>query len=425
MPPFLRSIFKTLTAATATAAATALLLIFTTLCILSPSSAPLPSSPPPPPLPLPLPPPPSATSLSPSPPPPPPSPTASTTSNPGGLPTATTSPIQCAASFKGGLRSAIRVARIVKEIVGREIGDDVRWYVFGDDDTVFFVENLVRVLGKYDHRLWYYVGSGSESVEQNVKYSFDMAFGGGGVSPLPLRLLRVFACLAELGVGLTREPGFHQVDLRGDLSGMLLAHPLAPLVSLHHLDYVEPIFPGMDRTQALKHLFESVKFDSERVLQQTVCYDRSKSWTISVSWGYAVQVFEGVKPLPDLLQLQRTFLPWKRGTNLRGPYMFNINELPRNPCERPPIFYMRNISTDKGLIWSNYHRYLPKNCTRSGSTKKLEQIKVFLQKKELNDDQCSHCNFSCGHQEDNVAMLYLPFLLENLRLVLDLVEMKN
>ncbi|KAK9092134.1 hypothetical protein Syun_027045 [Stephania yunnanensis] len=299
--------------------------------------------------------------------------------------------------FKGGLRSAIRVARIVKEIVGREIGDDVRWYVFGDDDTVFFVENLVRVLGKYDHRLWYYVGSGSESVEQNVKYSFDMAFGGGGfaitasLAKVLARVLdgclmryghlygsdaRVFACLAELGV-----------DLRGDLSGMLLAHPLAPLVSLHHLDYVEPIFPGMDRTQALKHLFESVKFDSERVLQQTVCYDRSKSWTISVSWGYAVQVFEGVKPLPDLLQLQRTFLPWKRGTNLRGPYMFNINELPRNPCERPPIFYMRNISTDKGLIWSNYHRYLPKNCTRSGSTKNLEQIKVFLQKKELNDNQ--------------------------------------
>ncbi|KAK9084896.1 hypothetical protein Sjap_025307 [Stephania japonica] len=327
--------------------------------------------------------------------------------------------------YRGGTRSAIRVARIVKEVVGAlgrddddDDDDDVRWYVFGDDDTVFFVDNLVGVLGKYDHRLWYYVGSWSESVEQNVRYSFDMAFGGGGfaISAALGKVLatvldgclmryghlygsdaRVFACLAELGVGLTREPGFHQVDLRGDISGMLLAHPLAPLVSLHHLDYVEPIFPGMNRTQALKHLFESVKFDSERVLQQTVCYDRSKSWTISVSWGYAVQVFEGVKPLPDLLQLQRTFMPWKRGTNIKGPYMFNVNELPRNPCERPPIFFMRNISTDKGLIWSSYNRYLPKNCTRSGSTKKLEQIKVFSRKKELDDEQLWAPRRQCCH----------------------------
>ncbi|KAE8651001.1 hypothetical protein Csa_002597, partial [Cucumis sativus] len=33
-----------------------------------------------------------------------------------------------------------------------ELGlENVRWFVMGDDDTVFFVENLVNVLGKYDH----------------------------------------------------------------------------------------------------------------------------------------------------------------------------------------------------------------------------------------------------------------------------------
>ena len=123
------------------------------------------------------------------------------------------------------------MARAVKEAVERnETG--VRWFVFGDDDTVFFVDNVVSVLSKYDHDRWFYVGSNSESYEQNVKYSFEMAFGGGGfaVSHALGRVLawvldsclkryghlygsdsRIYSCAAELGVGLTHEPGFHQV----------------------------------------------------------------------------------------------------------------------------------------------------------------------------------------------------------------------
>ena len=135
-------------------------------------------------------------------------------------------------TFRGGLRSAVRVARVVKEVVDRD-EEGVRWYVFGDDDTVFFVDNLVKTLAKYDHDRWFYVGGNSESYEQNLKYSFDMAFGGGGfaISHSLARVLarvldscllryshlygsdaRVFSCLAELGVGLTHEPGFHQVN---------------------------------------------------------------------------------------------------------------------------------------------------------------------------------------------------------------------
>ena len=52
---------------------------------------------------------------------------------------------------------------MVKEIFDR--GElDVRWFVFGDDDTVFFVENLVRTLSKYDHDRWFHVESNSVAV---------------------------------------------------------------------------------------------------------------------------------------------------------------------------------------------------------------------------------------------------------------------
>lgn len=50
----------------------------------------------------------------------------------------------------------------------------------GDDDTVFFPENLAAVLDRYEHLEMYYVGSSSESVGQNMAHSYAMAFGGGG-----------------------------------------------------------------------------------------------------------------------------------------------------------------------------------------------------------------------------------------------------
>ncbi|GJZ57310.1 putative ARF guanine-nucleotide exchange factor GNOM-like protein [Tanacetum coccineum] len=132
-----------------------------------------------------------------------------------------------------GSGPAVRIARIVLESFRLRL-PDVRWFVMGDDDTVFFPENLISVLSKYDHRKMYYVGGSSESVEQDVLHSYDMAFGGGGFAisyPLAVELARIFdgcldryryfygsdqrvwACVSELGVSLTKERGFHQVNV--------------------------------------------------------------------------------------------------------------------------------------------------------------------------------------------------------------------
>ncbi|KAG6416069.1 hypothetical protein SASPL_123492 [Salvia splendens] len=132
---------------------------------------------------------------------------------------------------KVGSEAAVRIARVGSDLF--RVGlPGVRWFVMGDDDTVFFPENLAAVLGRHDHRRMVYVGGNSESVEQDVMHGYDMAFGGGGFAvsyPLAAELAaamdgclnryhyfygsdqRVWACIGELGVGLTREPGFHQV----------------------------------------------------------------------------------------------------------------------------------------------------------------------------------------------------------------------
>ena len=103
----------------------------------------------------------------------------------------------------------------------------------GDDDTIFFTDNLVKVLAKYDHEQMWYIGGNSESVEQDVMHAYDMAFGGGGFAisrPLAARLAgamdgclqryfyfygsdqRIAACVSEIGVPFTEERGFHQVS---------------------------------------------------------------------------------------------------------------------------------------------------------------------------------------------------------------------
>ncbi|KAG2712267.1 hypothetical protein I3760_04G117100 [Carya illinoinensis] len=304
---------------------------------------------------------------------------------------------------KNGLRSAIRVARVVSETVALN-HSDVRWYVFGDDDTIFFPENLVKTLSKYDHGLWYYIGTQSESVQQNMAFGFRMAFGGAGLaisSPLARVLAKVFdscieryphlygsdsriySCLAELGVGLTHEPGFHQVDIRGDMFGLLAAHPVTPLVSLHHLDHLRPIFPNMTTTEAITHLFEAVNVDSQRILQQTICYDKWFSWTISVSWGYAVQIFPNHMFLPDVLHAQETFWQWKNGNLPGGIYMFNTRKLHPDPCDRPTIFFLDTISSNWDGISSIYKKLFV-NCSNDvGSPRKLQEIRVFSHKLDL------------------------------------------
>lgn len=265
-----------------------------------------------------------------------------------------------------GHRSAIRISRIISETLRLGL-KDVRWFVLGDDDTVFVTENLIRVLQKYDHTQYYYIGSNSESHLQNIYFSYAMAYGGGGFAisyPLAVALERMQdrcikrypalygsddrmqACMAELGVPLTKELGFHQYDVYGNLFGLLSAHPVTPFVSLHHLDVVEPIFPNMTQVQALQKLAVPMKLDSAGLMQQSICYEKKKKWTISVSWGFAVQIVRGVLSPREMEMPTRTFLNWYKRADYTA-YAFNTRPLARNPCQRPYVYYMSEARLDE------------------------------------------------------------------------------
>ncbi|KAL7169867.1 hypothetical protein ACSBR2_034832 [Camellia fascicularis] len=180
----------------------------------------------------------------------------------------------------------------------------------------------------------YYVGGNSKSVEQDVIHSYGMAYGGGRFAVsygLAMELVRVLdrcidrygemygsdkkigGCMSEIGVPVTKELGFHQVyvDIRGDPHGLLAAHPVAPLVSLHHLDYVQPMFPGLAQIDSLNKLVQAYNLDPGRTLQHSFCYDLNRNWSISVSWGYTVQLYSLLVTTKELETQFQTFVTWK------------------------------------------------------------------------------------------------------------------
>ncbi|KAG6760187.1 hypothetical protein POTOM_036690 [Populus tomentosa] len=308
-------------------------------------------------------------------------------------------------------RSAVRIARIISDSVKLRL-PDVRWFVMGDDDTVYYTDNLVSVLSRYDHKQMWYIGGNSESVEQDVIHTYDMAFGGGGFAisyPLAERLVtildgcldryyyfygsdqRIWACISEIGVPLSRERGFHQgntrwrlregsvvkvcsvllcsvahtlstkevtfvglskkrsilfkkktLDIRGSAYGLLAAHPLAPLISLHHLENLEPLFPNHNQIDSLKSINRAYQVDPPRIFQQTFCHDSKRKWSISISWGYTVQLYPLLLPAMDLQTPEQTFKTWRSWSN--GPFTFNTRPVEPDPCKRPVVFMLEQAN---------------------------------------------------------------------------------
>ncbi|KAL7151880.1 hypothetical protein ABFS83_04G060500 [Erythranthe nasuta] len=300
----------------------------------------------------------------------------------------------------------------------REEHDDMRWIVMGDDDSIFFVDNIVDVLGGLDHTKYYYLGWHSESVISNFWFSFDQAFGGGGIVlsyPLAKALaadmdgcliryaqsssadLITMTCIADIGVNLTPHKGIHQVDLHGDFSGYLSAHPKVHLMTFHHFDAMDPIFPSMDRMQATRHLMKAADADQSRLLQQTICYQRPTNWSFSIAWGYSAQIYEKIHPRSYLQMPIETFRPWAKGP--KPPfYMFNTRLPSSDPCEAPHMFFLESVykSVAGDQIVTTYLRARPRDmppCSSAGnhSADSISSIKVFspaVKRIEIDRSEC-------------------------------------
>ncbi|RZR72631.1 hypothetical protein BHM03_00015229 [Ensete ventricosum] len=302
-----------------------------------------------------------------------------------------------------GNPSGLRIARILAETV--RIGHrGARWFVLVDDDTIICPENLVAVLAKYDWTEMVYVGAPSESHSANTYFSHSMAFGGGGIAisnPLAEALAgmmdecieryprlygsddRLHACVSELGVPLTREYGFHQVcawsisslnqifcsfndtfffllflsqwDISGSAHGLLAAHPVAPFISIHHVEAVDPLYPGLSSLQSLKLFTKAMKSDPLSFLQRSICYDKRKKLTFSISLGYAIQVFPSIVLPRELDRSERTYAAWNK-LNSRNEFDIDTRDAYRSVCKQQILFFLRDIERVGNTTLSSYRR---------------------------------------------------------------------
>jgi len=120
--------------------------------------------------------------------------------------------------------------------------------------------------------------------------------------------------------------------------GLLAAHPLAPLVSLHHLDNLEPLFPDHSRIDSLKTINRAYQADPPRIFQQTFCHDYKRKWSISIAWGYTVQLYTLLLPAKDLQTPVRTFKTWRSWSD--GPFTFNTRPTEADHCKQPVVFML-------------------------------------------------------------------------------------
>ncbi|CAI9781287.1 unnamed protein product [Fraxinus pennsylvanica] len=311
--------------------------------------------------------------------------------------------------------TAQRIVHGIMEVF-KEDHENLRWLVMGDDDSIFFLDNIVEILAKFDHTKYYYLGGRSEFIFSNYWFSFSQGFGGAGFmlsAPLAKALakdlencLRRYAhleaadqttmsCIADLGVSLTPLQGIHQMDMRGDASGFLSSHPQFPLMSLHHFDMVEPIFPSMDRAESTRHLMKAAKADQSRMLQQTVCHHRQSNWTFSISWGYSVHLYERIMPRSYLQFPIETFETWL--PNPTPPhYMFNTRLPSNDSCEAPHLFFFKSIKeSPKNYVFTSFSRawtrgLLPCSSNSAEIITKINVISPETKRTEI--DRCECCD---------------------------------
>lgn len=158
---------------------------------------------------------------------------------------------------------------------------------------------------------------------------------------------------------------FVQMDIKGDPFGILAAHPVTPILSIHHLDSISPIFPHMNQVQSLQKLTEAMKVESGSVMQQSICYDEQLKWSFSVSWGYVVHVHYGFLKPHEMEVAIRTFQTLQRKSDASA-FPFKLRSYnSKDHCTHPTRYYMEsmqgplnnsNSNSSQGLLESVYFK---------------------------------------------------------------------
>lgn len=223
------------------------------------------------------------------------------------------------------------------------------WFVIGDDDTLFVPEAVELYLRSLPASHKWYIGAPSESVSQRELYGNlmlnngdvmkDFAFGGGGIiisqalmeemaqqmshclqnySGLFGGDQRIAVCAHHAGGNLSHNQGMHQCDLVStNIASTLEAHPLTPLLSLHHMGNVH-----LPQGATLMDVRGAIRRNPFGALQQSVCI--ANAGLFSISSGLSVRWWPGQTSI-SLFDLMDATQQHKLASDTMARFMYSAN----------------------------------------------------------------------------------------------------
>ncbi|CAF1330569.1 unnamed protein product [Adineta steineri] len=206
----------------------------------------------------------------------------------------------------------------------------LKWLLIGDDDTLWFIPNLIRTLNEYDYRAPIYLGDYSDSREALNRFGNYYAYGGGGIAfsrPVAQRLISSIPdcdvykdlfggdmilgkCVNEkVGTNLTRDDRFHQMDINKDATGYFESG-IQGLVSIHHMFSWWSLVPGwmsIDKIEILHLFYEAYQTTSYSYLKRYVWIDSMVNKTLVLTLGYSVTIYNQSLSLKQIDAIELTF----------------------------------------------------------------------------------------------------------------------
>ena len=223
----------------------------------------------------------------------------------------------------------------------------IRWLALSDDDTLWFMSNLLHLLREYNASELIYLGNISDRLESIQYHGDHFGYGGGGIllsRPLHARLVQswnecrdkysdlyggdemVGKCLVEnLKINLTRNMHFHQFDHQGDLRGYLQSG-INGVVALHHLFSSWEPFP-VQHVRNESHLIALLRsaYDEHRIdlFKRYRKYNWLKNQTYLFTLGYSFSIIDQIVTPEEFQQVERTWCCTRMTARQFRPLLFH------------------------------------------------------------------------------------------------------
>lgn len=129
-------------------------------------------------------------------------------------------------------------------------------------------------------------------------------------------------------------------------------------------------------------LMGAYELDPSRTLQQCFCYHYANKWSVSISWGYTVQIYPTLLPAKHLEMPLQTFQTWRSWKD--GPFAFNTRPMSSDPCQRPVVFFLDSAEVVPNGTVTTYRKFGPNpesNCNEEyGRAMDIEKVVVLASK---------------------------------------------